>query len=92
MYRVPTTTPSEILGGGPLALTDTYQTFHFSVVAGPDVSGGITLQFAAVTGADAGSVSVLFLDDASVTVVPAPPAAGALGLAGLVGCTRRRRS
>ena len=40
---------AEILGGGPLPLTDEYQTFTFDVTTGPDVSGGITLQFAAVT-------------------------------------------
>lgn len=81
---------SQILGGGPLALTDTYQTFNFSVFAGPDVSGGITLQFAAVTGADAGSVMVLFIDDVSVSVVPAPSAMALLGLGGLIAGRRRR--
>lgn len=81
---------SQILGGGPLALTDTYQTFNFSVLAGPDVSGGITLQFAAVTGADTGSVMVLFIDDVSVSVVPAPSAMALLGLGGLFAGRRRR--
>lgn len=81
---------SQILGGGPLALTDTYQTFNFSVFAGPDVSGGITLQFAAVTGADTGSVMVLFIDDVSVSVVPAPSAMALLGFGGLLAGRRRR--
>jgi MYXO-CTERM domain-containing protein len=79
---------SEILGGGPLPLTDQYQQFSFQVVAGPDVSGGITLQFGAITGADAGSVSVLFIDN--VSVVPTPGAAAILGLGGLAAVRRRR--
>ena len=37
-------------------------------MAGADVSGGVTLQFAVVTGANFGSVSELFIDDVSVTV------------------------
>lgn len=81
---------SEILGGAPLALTADWQTFNFTVMAGSDVSGGITLQFAAVTGADAGSVSTLYLDDVSVSVVPAPGALALMGLGGLA-ATRRRR-
>ena len=57
---------AEILGGGPLPLTDEYQTFTFDVTTGPDVSGGITLQFAAVTGANVGSEMTLFVDDVSI--------------------------
>lgn len=79
---------SEILGGGPLPLTGSYQTFTFVTTAGPDVSGGVTLQFAAVTGADVGSVTVLFIDDASV--VPGPGALALLGLGGLASLRRRR--
>ena len=37
-------------------------------MAGPDVSGGITLQFAIVTGANQGSLANVFIDDASVSV------------------------
>lgn len=81
---------SWLLGNAPLALTDSYKTFNFLVAAGTDVSGGITLQFASVTGADAGSVAVLFIDNVSVTVVPAPASGALLGLVGLV-ATRRRR-
>jgi len=81
---------SILLGGAPLALTDTYKTFQFMVAAGANVTGGITLQFAAVTGADTGSVAVLFIDDVSVTAVPTPAASALLGLAGLVAVRRRR--
>lgn len=62
---------SEILSGGPLGLDqNNYQTFNFTATAGPDVSGGITLQFAVTTGGAAGSTSLLFLDDVSVTPEP----------------------
>ena len=81
---------SQLLGGAPLSLTSEYQLFSYDVLAGADVSGGITLQFAAVTGADSGSVSVLFLDDVSVSIVPAPASAMLLGLGGMVGMRRRR--
>ncbi len=81
---------SQLLGGGPLALTSSYQTFSYSVFAGPNVSGGVTLQFAAVTGAAAGSVSVLFLDNVSVSVIPEPASFALLGLGGLAALMRRR--
>lgn len=81
---------SVLLGNAPLSLTSDWQTFNFTVFAGPDVSGGITLQFAAVTGADSGSVSVLFLDNVSVSVVPAPGALALLGMGGLFTARRRR--
>jgi hypothetical protein len=80
---------SEILGGGPLPLDiNNYQTFNFTTVAGPDVSGGVTLQFAVSTGAATGSTSLLFIDDVSVT--PEPSSLALLSLAGL-GLLRRRR-
>ena len=82
---------SEILSGGPIftsSETD-YQDFTFNVTAGPDVSGGVTLQFGATTGGATGSTAVLFIDDVSVSVVPEPSTA-ALMLLGLVGLIRRR--
>lgn len=87
------TSSAEILSGGPLVLTDTYQTFTFNTIAGPDVSGGVTLQFVAATGADPGSTAVLFIDDATVTVIP-EPATAMLGLSSLAffGLRRRRRA
>lgn len=84
------TSSSEILSGGPLTLTDQYQTFNFMTTAGPDVSGGITLQFNAVTGGATGSTSVLFIDDASVQIVPEPATAALLCL-GCAGMLLRRR-
>ncbi len=68
---------SRILGGGPLPLTSTYQPFSFDVLIGAvDVSGGITVQFAAVTGADVGSEMTLFLDDVVITGPDAPVCTG----------------
>lgn len=84
------TSSSEILSGAPLALTDTYQSFSFTTFAGSDVSGGVSLQFTATTGANQGSTAVLFIDNVSVSVVPAPATAGLLGLGGLVAVRRRR--
>ena len=81
---------SEILGGGPLAITSNWQNYTFATTAGPDVSGGITLQFAAVTGAVPGSVSVLLLDSVRIKVVPEPSSLALLSLCGL-GLVRRRR-
>ncbi len=63
------TSSSEFLGGGPLfSLTSDWQNYCFTTTAGPDVSGGVTLQFAAVTGAATGSFSNLSLDDVSVSI------------------------
>ncbi|MEM8944322.1 MAG: PEP-CTERM sorting domain-containing protein [Planctomycetota bacterium] len=85
------TSSSEILSGGPLALTDQYQDFSFTTTAGPDVSGGVTLQFNAATGAVPGSTSVLFIDDASVRIVPEPTSIALFGLGCLGALVRRRR-
>lgn len=87
---------SELLGGGPLPLTATWQTFEFTVPAGPDVTGGLILQFAAVTGASAGSLSSITLDDVSVTntaggavnyCVTSPNSAGSGAVMGFSGST-----
>jgi hypothetical protein len=86
------TSSALILGGAPLNLTGSYQTFSFTTVAGPDVSGGITLQLAAITGAITGSVSEMTIDDVSVSVVPEPGTyALMLGLLGLAVVMIRRR-
>lgn len=87
------TSKSEILGGGPLALTNTWQEFDFIAITGTDVSGGVTLQFNAVTAADNASTSRLFIDNVSVSIpVPEPGSLSVLilGSAGL--SVRRRRS
>jgi uncharacterized protein (TIGR03382 family) len=85
------TSASQILGGAPLFASETDWTFYeFVTFAGPNVSGGVTLQFTATTGANIGSTSELFIDNVSVTVIPAPGAMALLGMGGLV-ATRRRR-
>lgn len=80
---------SEILSGAPLALSNAWQTFSYTAVAGPDVSAGVTLQLNAVAAAIIGSTSVLYIDDVSVSVVPEPAALG-LATAGLLVLRRRR--
>ena len=83
---------SEILGGAPLGLTNDWQEFTFNTTAGSDVSGGVTLQFTATTGAATGSQQRLFIDNVSVVAaVPEPGSLAALGLAslGLLICRRR---
>jgi uncharacterized protein (TIGR03382 family) len=79
-----------ILGGRPLFVTDQWQLYSFSTFTGANVDGGVTLQLGAVTGANIGSTSLLFVDNVSVTVIPAPASAALLGLAGLVALRRRR--
>ena len=79
------------MGGAPLILTSSYQPFNFAVNAGPDVSGGLTLQFNAATGAVTGSTSELFIDNVSVSVVPEPSSLALLGLSGLALLFRKRR-
>jgi hypothetical protein len=83
------TSKSEILGGGPLGLTDQYQNFAFTTTLGPDVAGGISLQFNAATGAVSGSTAEVFFDN--VSIVPEPASAAALmGLGGLAMLRRRK--
>lgn len=88
------TSKTEIFGGGPLSLTDQWQIFNFETTAGPDVSGGVSLQFNAATGANAGSTSRIFVDDVSIsiaTAIPEPSSIAFLGLLGLSVISRRRR-
>ena len=94
---------SELTGGGvsfndlkTFGVNNLWQTFSYSTVLGPDVSGGYTLQFAGVCGAAASCVSDTFLDNititADVSAVPIPAAAWLFGsgLLGLVGVARRK--
>ena len=57
---------------------NTWTHFSFTTSAGPNVSGGVTLQLTATTGAVIGSVAQVSYDNASVTVerepVPVAPA------------------
>ncbi len=88
------TSATEILGGGPLFVSNQtmYQSFSFQTTAGPDVSGGVTLQLKAGTGGAGGSTAVLFIDNVSIVRVPEPGSAALLGLGGLGMLFRRRRA
>ena len=59
---------NELLGGGPLSFSSDWQNYCFSTSAGADVSGGLTLQIAAITGAAAGSFSNISIDDVSMRI------------------------
>lgn len=83
-------TQSQILGGAPIFFGDDYQTYSFDIVVGADVSGGLTIQFGAITGAEPASYSEAYLDDVSITFVPAPGALAMLGMGGIL-ATRRKR-
>ena len=68
---------AEILGGAPLALNPdpaVWTTFSFTTVTGPDVSGGVTLQLTATTGADQASSADVYYDNASVVIEVTVPA------------------
>jgi hypothetical protein len=62
---------SEILGGAPLAINadpEVWTSFSFTTVTGPDVSGGVTLQLTATTGADSASMADMYYDNISLIV------------------------
>lgn len=67
---------AQILGSGPLAVNanpNVWTHFAYTTTAGPDVSGGVTLQLGATTGAVVGSTAHMWYDNALVSVVSAGP-------------------
>ena len=63
------TSDAVLLGGGPLALDPdptVWTSFEFSVIAGSDVSGGITLQLNSTTGGAPGSLMNVFFDNIKI--------------------------
>lgn len=86
------TSKAEILGGAPLGLTDSYQTFNFMATAGNDTTRGVTLQIAAITGGAPNSFSSVQIDNLSVEVVPEPGSLALLGIGGLAMLRRRRHA
>jgi hypothetical protein len=86
---------TDILAGGTGAgLTANWTNFGATdLIAGTDVSGGVTVEFTAICGADAGCFSNLAIDNVTVSAVPIPAAVWLFGsgLVGLVGVARRRK-
>ena len=87
---------TDILAGGT-AIPSIWTEFGaVNLTAGPDVSGGVTLEVTAICGADAGCFSNIFLDNVSITAdvsaVPVPAAVWLFGsgLLGLIGVARRK--
>ena len=81
------------------APTAAWQTFSGSYVAGPDTSGGVTLQLNATCGADPGCFSNFQIDNVTISAdlpsaVPVPAAVWLFGsgLLGLVGVARRKKA
>ncbi|MGL5017269.1 MAG: PEP-CTERM sorting domain-containing protein [Luteolibacter sp.] len=82
----------EILGGGgPLGGSSTFLPRSYTTTLGPNVTGGVTLQFAFATGAFAGSTSGGRVDNVSITVIPEPSSIALLGLGSVALLARRRR-
>ncbi len=85
---------AEILGGAPLALNSdpmVWTTFTYTAIAGADVSGGVTLQFAVICGAVTDCISDIYFDNVSMSAVPVPAAVWLFGSAlGMLGFARRR--
>lgn len=90
------TSAAEILSGGPLFGSADWTLYEYTAIAGPDVSGGVTLQLGAVCGGASTCVSDIFIDNVSVSVsaVPVPAAAWLFGsaLLGLGGLARKKRA
>lgn len=59
-------TSTNFLGGGPLFPGATYEDFNFQFTPTTDVSGGVKIEFQAVTGALSGSTAEIFFDDVRV--------------------------
>jgi hypothetical protein len=62
---------SEILGGAPLAINAdpmVWTSFSYTTMTGPDVSGGVTVQFTATTGGDPSSFAQMYYDNLTIIV------------------------
>jgi len=96
------TSSAVILGGGPQfpASATEWQTLTFTGFAGPDTTGGITLQLNAACAPVEGCISDIQIDnvqifaDVEVPQVPVPAAVWLFGsgLLGLVGVARRKKA
>ena len=80
-------TPNTLIGG---LLTDSYQTFSLSAIA-PAGTAKVVPVIAIETFSLSGNPGDLFVDNASLSVVPEPASAALLAISGLCALARRRR-
>lgn len=88
----------KVINGDINGDSNIWSSVSYTTILGGDVSGGFTLQFAAVCGADAGCLADINLDNISITAdievaaVPVPAAAWLFGSAmfGLVAVKRKQ--
>lgn len=73
-----------------LGITDSYQQFSLNGLVAAEGADSFLLRFQLSAGAVTDIANGLYVDDVSLTQVPAPASAALLGLGGLV-ATRRRR-
>ncbi|MEO0515208.1 MAG: PEP-CTERM sorting domain-containing protein [Planctomycetota bacterium] len=79
------------LGPAPLSLSSAYTSYSYTRTIDTDVSGGLSILFAANTGGATGSFAEFFVDNVSVSIIPEPTSAALIGLRSLGLLARRRR-
>lgn len=73
-----------------LGISDSYQQFSMNGLDVPDGADSLLIRFQISAGAVPDIVNGLYVDDVSLTLVPAPASVALLGLSGLLAARRRR--
>lgn len=73
-----------------LGINDSYQQFSINGLAVPSGADSLLIRFQISAGAIGDIANALYVDDATLTQIPAPASAALLGLGGLVAARRRR--